>query len=225
DSSPEQDGHDRRYYLSDGNVVFMCEDVLYKIHKTHLTRKSEIFRLMFDIPQGAVVDGHDDAHPIVLHDRNIDFRHLLIFLYDQDEVKNPTLQYYISILHLSRKYIIPTGVRYAQHNLPSLPDFTPVIQLRLARQYSILDWADAGFRGLVDRKLKDIDLEDAENMGIVAFHQLVQVHCKIQELNLGLAYNPPTVPHSPGCIDEPQCTRLWERAWWMGYAKHLLHPE
>lgn len=27
DSSPEQDGHDRRYYLSDGNVVFMVRQL------------------------------------------------------------------------------------------------------------------------------------------------------------------------------------------------------
>lgn len=62
-------------------------------------------------------------------------------------------------------------------------------------------------------------------MGVVAYHKLVQVQCQIQELDLGLAFNPPTVVHSPGCMDENACTKLWDSAWWTGYAKQLLHPE
>lgn len=75
------------------------------------------------------------------------------------------------------------------------------------------------------RQLKNITLGDAIAMGVVAYHKLVQVHCQIEELDIGLAFNPPTVVHSPGCTDENACTKLWEYAWWTGYAKQLLHPE
>ncbi|KAJ7903887.1 hypothetical protein B0H13DRAFT_2523335 [Mycena leptocephala] len=126
---------------------------------------------------------------------------------------------------MSRKDTIPSGVKYAIAKLPTHDDFTPALQLRLARQYSILHWADLGFRSLVYRRLKNITQADAENMGVVAFHKLLQVHCQIDELNRGLAFSPPTVLHSAGCLDENVCTRLWESAWWSGYAKQLLHPE
>ncbi|KAJ7508101.1 hypothetical protein B0H11DRAFT_2218099 [Mycena galericulata] len=214
---------DARYYFDDGGLTFLVrlplqiqitdlttKEILYKLHKTRLTPKSEFFAQMFEIPQGNSRDGLDDEHPIVLPDSNIHFRHLLEFLYDQDE---------------SRKYTIPSGVKYAVAKLPTHSDFTPALQLRLARQYSVLHWADLGFCSLVYRRLKNITQADAENMGVVAFHKLVQVHCQIDELNRGLAFSPPTVLHSPGCLDEPVCTRLWESAWWSGYAKQLLHPE
>ncbi|KAJ6571527.1 hypothetical protein B0H19DRAFT_937253 [Mycena capillaripes] len=214
-----------RYYFNDGGIIFMCEGVLYRLHKSRLAKKSEFFQHMFEIPQSNLQEGLDDQHPVLLPDSNIDFQHLLEFLYDQDEIENPSLEYYISILHMSRKYTIASGIRYAIANLPTHRGFTPAIQLRLARQYSIPHWADLGFRSLVCRRLTSITQADAENMGVVAYHKLVQVRCAVEELDLGLAFNPPTVFHSPGCLDENVCTRLWETAWWMGYAKQLLHPE
>ncbi|KAJ7780102.1 hypothetical protein DFH07DRAFT_730034 [Mycena maculata] len=219
--------HDERYYFSDGGVIFLCEGVLYKLHKSRLAMKSDFFRAMFEMPQGGRKEGHDNEHPIIMTENNMDFRNLLVFLYDQYVFlfENPSLQYYISILHLSRKYTIPSGVKYAVANLPTHRDFTPAIQLRLARQYSILHWADLGFQSLVFRRLKNITLADAETMGVVAYHKLVQVHCQIQKLDLDLAFNPPTVVHSPGCLDENVCSKLWDWAWWMGYAKQLLHLE
>lgn len=95
--------HDGRYYFVDGTVVLLvrrskiislstlthqiqCEAALYKVHKTRLTIKSKVFEEMFEIPQGHETEGHDDEHPIKLPDSNIDFRHLLVFLYDQSVV-------------------------------------------------------------------------------------------------------------------------------------------
>ncbi|KAJ7508018.1 hypothetical protein B0H11DRAFT_2308212 [Mycena galericulata] len=216
---------DTRYYFSDGGVVFLCDGVLYNLHKTRLTLKSEFFKNMFELPQGKEKEGDDDEHPIKLSENNADFRHLLVFLYDQDEVEDPPLQYYVSLLYLSQKYQISSARKYAIANLPTHRAFTAAIQLQLTRQYSILEWAELGFRSLVYRRLKNITLADALAMGVVAYHKLVQVNCQIDELNLGLAFNPPVVVHSPGCLDENECTKLWEWAWWSGFAKQLLHPE
>ncbi|KAJ7465666.1 hypothetical protein FB451DRAFT_1402676 [Mycena latifolia] len=222
---------DERYYFSDGGAIFLCQSVLYNLHKTRLTMKSEFFMEMFDLPQNGqcVVDGRDDEHPINLDHSgitNLDFRYLLVFLYDQDEVPVPTpLQYYFSVLHLSKLWRIPSGIKYTILHLPSHPDFTPAIQIRLSRQYDITDWADPAFRNLVQRPLSQITLSDAEHMGVVAYYKLVQVKCKLEEHKVGLAFNPPDVYHSFSCMDENECSRLWEWFWWAGYAKHLLHPE
>ncbi|KAJ7465901.1 hypothetical protein FB451DRAFT_1486079 [Mycena latifolia] len=100
---------DERYYFSDGGII-LCEGVLHKLHKTHLVMKSEFFKEMLEIPRDHYRDGEDDEHPIILPDKNTDFHHLLVFLYDQDEVDTPSMEYYISILHLSTKYMIPSGI-------------------------------------------------------------------------------------------------------------------
>lgn len=92
---------DTRYYFSDGGIVFLvsiplnqtrhlclteqiqCDGVLYNLHKTRLTLKSEFFKNMFELPQGKEKEGDNDEHPIKLSENNTDFRHLLVFLYDQ----------------------------------------------------------------------------------------------------------------------------------------------
>lgn len=92
---------DERYYFDDGAVIFsvrhshslglnitifttfQCDGILYKLHKSRLTMKSEFFKNMFELPQRDEEEGQDDEHPIHLSDDNIDFRHLLVFLYDQ----------------------------------------------------------------------------------------------------------------------------------------------
>ena len=120
---------------------------------------------------------------------------------------------------------IPSGIRYATTQLPSHPDFTPAIQIQLSRQYDIQDWVDPAFRDLIQRPLNQITVSDAEHMGVVAYHKLVQVKCKLAEHKVGLAFNPPDVHHSFSCRDENACSRLWEWFWWGGYAKQLLHPD
>jgi hypothetical protein len=120
---------------------------------------------------------------------------------------------------------IPSGIRYATTQLPSHPDFTPAIQIQLSRQYDINDWVDPAFRDLIQRPLSQITVSDAEHMGVVAYHKLVQVKCKMAEHKVGLAFNPPDVHHSFSCLDENECSRLWEWFWWGGYAKQLLHPD
>ncbi|KAJ7254471.1 hypothetical protein C8J57DRAFT_1518603 [Mycena rebaudengoi] len=226
EQQPEHPVRDERYYFSDGGLIFQCGNILYNLHKTRLLLKSEFFRDMLDIQHG--VDGQDDDHPINLNTSgivNVDFRNLLIFLYDHDEVSNPTLPYLISVLKLSKFLRIPTGVTYAVNCLPTHPDFTPATQLQLARQYEIQDWVDPAFRALIERRLSDISLADAEQIGLAAYHKLVQVKCLLADEMSGLAFNAPEVKHCSACLDEPRCSRLWEWAWWGGFGKQILHPE
>ncbi|KAJ6585821.1 hypothetical protein B0H19DRAFT_1250587 [Mycena capillaripes] len=129
---------------------------------------------MFEVPQqpGSVVDGQDDDHPINLNAsgiKDLDFRHLLVFLYDQVEIPDPTpLQFYFSVRHLSIMWRIQPGVKYVTTHLPSHPDFTPAMQIKLSRQYTLEDWAGPAFRTLIERPLTAITLADAEHMGVCA---------------------------------------------------------
>ncbi|KAJ7764597.1 hypothetical protein DFH07DRAFT_738230 [Mycena maculata] len=227
-SSPIRDA---RYYFSDGVVVLLCQGVLYKLHKTRLSMKSEFFLDLFKFPQNTsttVVDGQDDDHPLRLDDsgiQNVDFRHLLVFLYDQDEIVAPAaLQFHLSVLKLSMLWRIPSGIKYVKQQLPSHPEFTPAIQIQLSRQYDIIDWAGPAFRDLIEQPLDDIKLADSKHMGIVAFYKLIQVKHRVADYKVAMAFHPPDVHHSFGCDDENACSRLWESFWWGGFAKQLLHP-
>ncbi|KAJ7741907.1 hypothetical protein B0H14DRAFT_2637752 [Mycena olivaceomarginata] len=140
---------------------------------------------MFEVPQqpGAVVDGHNDDHPLNLNIsdiKNADFRHLLVFLYDHLGCRASTT--------------LTTG------------------------------WSPA-FQSLMQCPISEITLSDAEHMGVVAYHKLAQFKWKVADFKTALAFHPPDVSHSFGCLDENVCSRVWETFWWGGYAKQLLHPD
>ncbi|KAJ6460337.1 hypothetical protein C8R45DRAFT_1180566 [Mycena sanguinolenta] len=204
---------DERYYFEDGGVVFLCENKLYKLHKTRLTLKSEFFKDLFDVPQNieAVVDSQDDHHPVNLNGsgiKDLDFRHLLLwpFIY-KDKLPDPTpLQFFLT-------------------HLPTHADFSPAIQLKLSRQYSLDRWVEPAFRALMQRPLAEITVTDAEHIGVGTYYQLVQLKCKVADHKVALAFCPPDVNHSFSCLDRNLCSRIWESFWWGGYAKQLLHPD
>ncbi|KAJ7291384.1 hypothetical protein C8J57DRAFT_1163478 [Mycena rebaudengoi] len=219
---------DPRYYFSDGNLIFLCQEVLYNLHRSRLTMKVEFFKDMLEFPAGLAADGQNDEHPIDLNRSNImniDFHHLLMFLYDQYEVSAPTLEFLMSVLKLSTLLGIPTGIKYAEDHLPSHPQFTSAIQLQLSRQYEISEWVDPGFRAFIPRPLRDVSIEEADQMGLIAYHKLVQTKCQLDEDKVDLAFNAPEVEHCSGCSDEHKCGRLWDWAWWGGFSKQYLHPE
>ncbi|KAF8510503.1 hypothetical protein BU17DRAFT_98015 [Hysterangium stoloniferum] len=76
--------HDPDYYIEDGSVVFLVDGVLFKVHKSRLTRDSSTFETLFDLPntdQGQQPEG-GDADPVVLQgDTPQQFRSLLWALY------------------------------------------------------------------------------------------------------------------------------------------------
>ncbi|KAJ6514172.1 hypothetical protein C8R47DRAFT_566732 [Mycena vitilis] len=75
------------------------------------------------------------------------------------------------------------------------------------------------------RPLTATTLADAQHMGVVAYYKLVEFKCKVADYKIALAFNPPDVSHSFGCLDENVCSRVWETFWWGGYANQLLHPD
>ncbi|KAJ7171100.1 hypothetical protein C8R46DRAFT_1349198 [Mycena filopes] len=66
DQSPTK--KDEKYYRSDGDCTIQVEDVLFKIHRYHLSEDSTIFGSMFNLPSGALSsEGEHDYNPIILH--------------------------------------------------------------------------------------------------------------------------------------------------------------
>ncbi|KAF8599780.1 hypothetical protein BDV93DRAFT_546720 [Ceratobasidium sp. AG-I] len=87
---PVQGTRDPNYYFEDGSVIFLVEGILFKIHRSLITSKSEVFRDMFqlptqskqDTPGPSDIEGSCDEKPILLTQVQArQFRHLLLFLY------------------------------------------------------------------------------------------------------------------------------------------------
>ena len=78
------------FWFSDGSVVLLAHDTLFRVHKTFLSRHSLVFRDMFTLPQpstsaSTIVSSEDeiDGCPVVdLHDSPNDVSSLLYALYD-----------------------------------------------------------------------------------------------------------------------------------------------
>ena len=75
-----------RYYLDDGNIVFLVEGELFRVHRYFFLRDSPIFRDMLSIPvpaSSSSPEGTSDDNPIVLDQvESKDFEHLLWMYYN-----------------------------------------------------------------------------------------------------------------------------------------------
>ncbi|TDL15643.1 hypothetical protein BD410DRAFT_845022 [Rickenella mellea] len=80
---PEGSKRDATYYFDDGDVVFVFEKVLFKVHGTFLKHFSEIFRDMLEVPQGHNKDKDgSESNPIQLEQVKADeFRDICRVMY------------------------------------------------------------------------------------------------------------------------------------------------
>jgi len=81
---------DADYYISDGNTVLLVENILFKVHRSTLTKDKSTFDTMFSLPSDSSSDssmtvgpeGESDDNPIHLQgDTAEEFRALLWALY------------------------------------------------------------------------------------------------------------------------------------------------
>ncbi|KAG8715675.1 hypothetical protein FRC09_016419 [Ceratobasidium sp. 395] len=81
---------DPEYYFEDGSTIFLVENTLFKIHRSLLTPRSEVFGSMFALPNQPnaatptffTIEGLCDDIPIVIPGvRAIHFRYLLLYFY------------------------------------------------------------------------------------------------------------------------------------------------
>ncbi|KAF9448707.1 hypothetical protein P691DRAFT_668881 [Macrolepiota fuliginosa MF-IS2] len=104
------------WYFTDGTVVFLVEDKLFRVHGAIFARDSELFQALLSLPQGDAqrdeIGGHSDDNPIVCAGDSIEeFRALCWALYarpsdillqqDYNTVDVPKL---IKIVAISHKY-------------------------------------------------------------------------------------------------------------------------
>lgn len=72
-------------WFDDGNIILLAEDssVAFKVHRDFLSRHSEVFKSMFELPQPAA-DGEslDSCQVVRMYDKPVELSNLIKALYD-----------------------------------------------------------------------------------------------------------------------------------------------
>lgn len=70
------------FYFADGSVVVVVERTAFRVHQSVLSRYSDVFSGMWDVPQPSTVDVYDGCPMVVLMDSVADFTDVMRVLYD-----------------------------------------------------------------------------------------------------------------------------------------------
>jgi hypothetical protein len=127
------------YYFNGGNIVFLVETDLYRVHRHFFTRESAVFRDMLSIPAppDADVKGESDDKPIVLAGvRSNDFRALIWMWYDPEYKRSSTsVDTWYSILSLADKWEFETMGKIAFEAYAVLPNVEPLDKIETCEKY------------------------------------------------------------------------------------------
>ncbi|KAH7906624.1 hypothetical protein BJ138DRAFT_1162191 [Hygrophoropsis aurantiaca] len=153
--------HHKRFYFSDGNVIFLVGSTLYKVHRYFFEYHSAFFNAMFSLPipstsntMHLTQEGQSDDNPIVLKDVNcFDFDSLLGQFYPSDFVTNEakTVEDWKAIFAIASKWDFLSLKGLAQEKLSyNLPVIDAIV---MARRYpgELDDWLETGFTYLCQR--------------------------------------------------------------------------
>jgi len=116
---------DERYYRSDGDCIIQVENILFKIHRYHLSEDSPVFRDMFALPLGPVPsEGQQDHRPIVLYgDTSAQFRSFLSVAYSvpgQNQITRMSvddLERLANIIQFAHKYLMQHCLLFALESI------------------------------------------------------------------------------------------------------------
>ncbi|KAJ7348069.1 hypothetical protein DFH08DRAFT_156949 [Mycena albidolilacea] len=131
---------DEKYYRPDGDCIIQVENILFKIHRYHLSEDSDssVFRNLFSLPTGAAPsEGQQDCNPIVLSgDTPAQFRAFLSFSYSTprqlqiNRMSADDLERLTNIIQFAHKYLLQNCLRWAlesvehvlEHSVATIPE-------------------------------------------------------------------------------------------------------
>jgi len=159
------------YYLEDGNIIFLVEKILFRVHRYFFTRESKVFRDMFSMPSGTIVEGLSDDKPIFLEGvKSVDFQRLLWLFYDPSH-KHLTsdAETLLSIMTLADKWEFNSAGQAAYETFARLDSISPLKKIAVCEKYQFnRSLIFEAFRSLCNRD-NPLTYEEAEEIGWKAF--------------------------------------------------------
>jgi len=133
--------HDK-YYWDDGNVVFLVENILFKVHR-YLFEQSEVFQAMFSLPppKATTVEGSSDSNPVRLECVSVTaFEHLLWYMYPgfHGDLTAIPADGWVHILDMATMFDFERIRSSAINVLSRCPD--PMFKLAIADRFHVDEW-------------------------------------------------------------------------------------
>jgi hypothetical protein len=72
----------REFYFPDGSVIIIIDATAFKVHQSVLSRHSDVFAGMWDVPQPKGISDIDGCPTVELQDHVSDFADTLKAIYD-----------------------------------------------------------------------------------------------------------------------------------------------
>ncbi|PIL33332.1 hypothetical protein GSI_04783 [Ganoderma sinense ZZ0214-1] len=176
-TSPKSPRRDDEFYCQD--IVFLVEDVLFKVPRRPFEHESEVFSGMFALPpvnSPYGVEGSSDDNPIQLEGVTEDeFKALLWVMFRSGYGSSRTLTQpqWVSVLRLSTMWFFKDIRTRAIAELSKLVA-TPAARIVLARTYNISGWTEPALCALAQQDAP-LSAQDLEALGWDAAAKLVQI--------------------------------------------------
>ncbi|KAG2015420.1 hypothetical protein CC2G_008693 [Coprinopsis cinerea AmutBmut pab1-1] len=158
-----------QFYFSDGNVTFLVESVLVRVHRYFFQRDSPVFASMFSLPPppGEGPEGASDEGPIVLEGVKLgDFERFLDF----HSGNTLATEGWISTLKLASLWQFTSITKLSLSKLTKLTSTSPIDRIHIARQLSpcipeLSTWFMTAYLDLCTRD-EPLNLEEGEKLGM-----------------------------------------------------------
>ncbi|KDQ55180.1 hypothetical protein JAAARDRAFT_343722 [Jaapia argillacea MUCL 33604] len=159
--------HPTYYFENEGNVVFLVEKTLFKVHRYFLQRDSQVFHDMFSCPHepGSEAEGLSDERPIHIPQiKSNDFEALLwVYYHFLVERTESTAERWASTLRLSHMYQMTSIKELAIAQLKRFD--APITFILIGRETETEELVQRGYVTVACRKL-GLEPEEAEQMGL-----------------------------------------------------------
>lgn len=148
---------DDEYYIEGGDVVFLVQNTLFRVHRFFLTRESPVFRDMISmpVPEGMEVEGSSDNIPIqLLGITSDDFAKFLWTFYNKrlSEYDGATIKDWIGVLRLAHMWQCDNVRELAFRELEKL-NLPPLERVIVGRDYDAPPgWMERAKEALADRR-------------------------------------------------------------------------
>ncbi|KZT72454.1 hypothetical protein DAEQUDRAFT_705618 [Daedalea quercina L-15889] len=181
--APTPTRHDR-FYFEDGNVIFLVEDVLFKIHRYFLHRESPVFQDMFSF-NSEMDEGKSDDKPILLEGtKSLEFACLLACFYPRSIAKHDDMpaEHWTLALDLAMKWQFNDVRELAVAQMKHVNTYAPTLALQVAtaRKHKMNDWYLDAFVKLCERG-RPITPEEGELLGLVETVRLSAIRHKLHK--------------------------------------------
>ncbi|KAJ7647890.1 hypothetical protein FB45DRAFT_734421 [Roridomyces roridus] len=171
-----------RFFFPDGNIIFLVETTLYRVHRYFFERDSVIFATMFTLPSvaGERPEGEVVENPIILEGVNaLDFDRFLAVLYPMNFAARDigTVEEWTSVLSLATRWdffsLRELAMQYLDQNTAA------VERIALGRRYDIPSWLTAAYTEVCERK-DPLTLAEGRLLGVDDTIRIGQVRHSIR---------------------------------------------